>query len=137
MYWSIFCNEPWVGTGARGPWHTDFDAYTRSAVADVRRSCSFIPRRPEPPSAWTAVHSTVPLLALAGGADPQDPISNLPQLRERFPNSRAIVVPHYGHTVLQYGCLGDVVSRFVLAGSARRLSTACVADLLPPGFTFS
>ena len=83
------------------------------------------------------MRSSVPLLALAGGADPQDPIANFPHLRESFPNGRAIVVPHYGHTVVQYGCLGDVVSRFVLTSSSKRLSTACVSDIWSPDFPYS
>jgi hypothetical protein len=48
---------------------------------------------------------------LAGGADPQDPISNVPRLEQTFPNSRAIIVPNFGRTVAQYGCLVNVVSR--------------------------
>jgi pimeloyl-ACP methyl ester carboxylesterase len=137
MHWSILCNEPWVGLGATGPWHTDFDAYATASIAEARGVCSLLPRRTEPTAAWTPRRSAVPLLALAGGADPQDPITNLPRLRQRYPNSRAIVVPHYGHTVVQYGCLGDLVSQFVTAGSARRLDTRCVRDLLTPGFTYS
>ena len=25
---SIWCNEPWAGLDAKGPWGTDFDSYT-------------------------------------------------------------------------------------------------------------
>ena len=137
MFWSIMCNEPWVGLAVKGPWHTDFDGLAVASIADKRTTCSFLPKRSEPAAAWRPPRSSVPLLALSGGADPQDPISNLPKLRQRYPNSRAVVVPHYGHTVAQYGCLGDVVSRFVVTGSSKRLSTACVRDIWPPGFTYS
>ena len=27
---SIWCNEPWTGLDAKGPWGTDFDSYTRA-----------------------------------------------------------------------------------------------------------
>ena len=138
MYWSIFCNEPWPGLSTKGPWGTVFDGYTTAAVARVRSTCSFLPRRrAEPASAWAPVRSKTPLLYLTGGADPQDPIGNFPQLRQQFPNGRAIVVTHYGHTVVQYGCLGDVVARFVLSGSAQGLSTGCIRDIVPPGFAYS
>jgi pimeloyl-ACP methyl ester carboxylesterase len=134
MFYGIWCNEPWVGLNARGPWGTDFDSSTRSSIAYHRSICRYVPRRAEPASAWTLPHSTVPLLVLAGGADPQDPIANMPRLREAFPKSRAVVVPAYGHTVAQFGCLGRVVSDFVSAGSARRLDTSCVGDIVPPSF---
>ncbi len=137
MYWSIWCNEPWVGTAATGPWNTDFDTATNAALTQARTVCSFLPKRHEQPSAWREPRSRVPLLALAGGADPQDPISNLPRLKQTFPNSRTIVVPHYGHTVGQYGCLGDLVSGFVLAGSAAHIDTRCVRDILAPAFALS
>jgi hypothetical protein len=75
----------------------------------------------------------VPLLVLAGGADPQDPIGNLPGLRRAFPNSRAVVVPGQGHAIGQLGCLGELVGRFVDRGTARGLDTRCVSrTLLPP-----
>lgn len=135
MYWSIWCNEPWVGLGAKGPWHTDFDSYTRASVADHRNTCNLLPKRAEPRAAWTFPSSRVPLLALAGGADPQDPIENLPALKRSFPASRTIVVPGYGHTVGQYGCLAGVVARFVARGTAAGLDTRCVRAIRPPRFS--
>ena len=137
MFYGIWCSEPWVGLSARGPWHTDFDSDTTSAIAHHRSICAYIPKRAEPASAWTLPHSRTPLLLLAGGADPQDPIENMPRLAQAFPSSRAIVVPNYGHTVAQYGCLGRLVSEFVIGGSARTLDTRCVAAIRPPGFVLN
>ena len=135
MFWSIWCNEPWVGLGAKGPWHTDFDGYTAKTIAGYRRACAVVPKRAEPPSAWTLpARSEVPLLVLAGGADPQDPVANLPRLRATFPNARAIVVPYYGHAVGQYGCLGGLVSDFIDRASAVGLPTRCVRAIDPPPF---
>ena len=134
MYWSIWCNEPWVGLGAKGPWRTDFDGHTRISVASHRETCSYLPERPEPAFTWRLPSSQVPFLALAGGADPQDPISNLPRLKQLWPNGRAIVVPHLGHAIGQEGCLGELVSRFVARGSAAGLDTSCVKKIKPPMF---
>jgi pimeloyl-ACP methyl ester carboxylesterase len=134
MYWSIWCNEPWVGMGARGPWGTDFDSYARSSIASHRQSCSYLPKRAEPASAWASPRSRVPLLALAGGADPQDPISNLPRLKQLWPNGRAIVVPHLGHAIGQEGCLGELVAHFVARGSAAGLDSRCVRKITPAMF---
>ena len=135
MFWSIWCNEPWVGLGATGPWHTDFDGYTTSSIAGRGVPCAYFPKRAEPAADWTSPRSTVPVLALAGGADPQDPISNMPRLKQDFPNSRAIVVPHYGHVVGMLNCVRDVVSQFVDRGTVKGLDTACVPAILPPAMS--
>ena len=34
---SIWCNEPWAGLDATGPWGTDFDSYTAARIAAFRR----------------------------------------------------------------------------------------------------
>src|SRR4029453_14795364 len=33
---SIWCNEPWTGLDAKGPWGTDFDSYTAAKIAATR-----------------------------------------------------------------------------------------------------
>ena len=104
---------------------------TASAIAFHRAICAYIPKRPEPSEDWTLPHATTPLLLLAGEADPQDPIGNMPQLERAFPNSSAIVVPDYGHTVAQFGCLGRLVSSFVISGGAKQLGTGCVGAITP------
>ena len=134
MFYGIWCNEPWVGLNARGPWHTDFDSNTASAISYHRAICAYIPKRAEPTSAWALPHAKTPLLLLAGGADPQDPIGNMPQRRQAFPNSRAIVVPNYGHTVAQFGCMGSLVSNFVIRGDAKALDATCINGIAPPNF---
>jgi hypothetical protein len=88
----------------------------------------------EPRSAWTRPHSRVPLLVLAGSADPQDPIGNLPGLRRSFPESRVVTAPYQGHGVGQYGCLGRLVGEFVARGTARGLDARCARDIPPPSF---
>jgi pimeloyl-ACP methyl ester carboxylesterase len=134
MFWSVWCNEPWVGLGVRGPWHTPFDGYTETTLAQYRATCRDLPRRPEPASAWTVPRTTVPLLVLAGGADPQDPRTNLPGLRRYFPDSRVLVVPGFGHGVGQYGCLGGLVSIFVDDAGSQSLDPRCIKAIRPPPF---
>ena len=50
---SIWCNEPWTGLDAKGPWGTDFDSYTAARIAAFRNACSSVPKRGEPRSLWT------------------------------------------------------------------------------------
>src|SRR6476646_508772 len=75
---SIWCNEPWTGLDATGPWGTEFDSYTTAQIAAVRHQCRSVVKRAEPKSLWRLpAHSSVPVLAFVGGADPQDPLTNL------------------------------------------------------------
>jgi len=134
MYWTIMCNEPWVGAEARGPWGTFLDGYLRATLAQLRTVCTFVPRRPEPVAAWSRVRARVPTLVLTGEADPQDPLGNLPRLRDALPRSLVVVARGQGHAVGQYGCLGTLTSRLVERGTTAGLDTRCARTLGPPVF---
>lgn len=135
MFWGIWCNEPWVGLGAKGPWGTAFDSTASAELAQYRTVCSSMPGWSEPASLWTMPSSTrIPVLALEGGADPQDPLPNLPGLKRHFPDSRAVVLPYFGHQFGNGGCVGELITSFVERGTARGLATGCVAGLSPPPF---
>jgi pimeloyl-ACP methyl ester carboxylesterase len=134
MYWSIWCNEPWVGLDATGPWGTVFDSYTIASVASKLAACTAIPKRAEPRSLWTFPSGKTPVLAIAGGADPQDPITNLPKLGQSFPDSRAVVIPYFGHSFSSAGCLDGIVAAFISRGTTKGLRTDCIGALVPPPF---
>jgi pimeloyl-ACP methyl ester carboxylesterase len=134
MFWSILCNEPWVGLASKVKGGRYLAGYTRETLATDREVCSGLPARPEAPALWQLPHSRVPVLALVGGADPQDPLGNLTGLRRRLPNSTIVVVHGMAHTVGQYGCLDSVVARFV---EGKHLDAACASDIHPPRFVVS
>jgi hypothetical protein len=133
---SIWCNEPWTGLDAKGPWGTDFDTYTAARIAAFRNSCSSVPKRAEPRSLWTLpASSPVPVLALVGGADPQDPLANLSDLKQHFPDSRAVILPHTGHEFRIGGyVLFPVIADFLERGTTNGLDTTRfgVAVVVPP-----
>lgn len=133
---SIWCNEPWAGLDATGPWGTDFDGYTTAEIAALRHACSSVPKRAEPRSLWALpTTSRVPVLAFAGGADPQDPPGNLPNLKQHFPDSRIIVFPRYGHSWSGVAtCLDSIMTEFVQRGTTKGLDTSPCngATAVPP-----
>ena len=137
MYWTIMCNEPWVGIDSKGPGNTLLDGLTTFTLAQMHSVCSYIPKASEAAGAWARVHSSVPTLVLAGQADPQDPIGNLPNLSAALPNSRIVIATGQGHAVGQYGCLGALVGQFVQRGSAAGLKTSCVRAIHAPAFMLS
>jgi pimeloyl-ACP methyl ester carboxylesterase len=133
---SIWCNEPWPGLDAAGPWGTAFDSYTTARIAAFRKACSSVERRAEPPALWALpVRSSVPLLALVGGADPQDPIANLAGLKKHFPDSRAVIFPHVGHSFGIGGCADEMMTELVERGTTKGLDTTrCDGAVVVPPF---
>jgi pimeloyl-ACP methyl ester carboxylesterase len=134
MYWSIWCNESWVGLDASGPWGTYLDGYVASQLDRYRSVCAYVPDHAEPASNLARVRSNIPALALVGGADPQDPAGNIAGLGSAMPKARVVVLPEHGHAVGQYGCLPSLVSRFVERGSAATLDVRCVRTTKPAPF---
>lgn len=136
---SIWCNEPWVGLGARGPWGTDFDSYTTALVANFRKECSSVPKRAEPRSLWRLpTSSRVPVVALVGGADPQDPITNLSDLKRHFPDSRTVVLQHMGHDFGWDGGCDGMLADFVARGTTKGLDTSpCIGEVVVPPFALT
>jgi pimeloyl-ACP methyl ester carboxylesterase len=133
---SIWCNEPWTGLDVSGPWGTDFDSFTTAQIAAFRQACRSVPKRAEPRALWTLpVSSPVPVLALAGGADPQDPVANLADLKRHFPDSRTVVFPHIGHQFHLGGCVDPMLTDFVDHGTTRGLDTSgCDGAVRVPPF---
>jgi hypothetical protein len=134
---SIWCNEPWAGLDATGPWGTVFDSLATAKLAALRQECGTVPKRAEPRSLWTLpVSSQVPVLAFAGGADPQDPVANLADVKLHFPDSRVVAFPHLGHSWSGVGgCIDPVVTDFVERGTTKGLDTTlCDGVVVVPPF---
>lgn len=136
---SIWCNEPWVGLDATGPWDTQFDSYTTARIAAFRRQCDSDSKRAEPRSLWTLpTRSSVPVIAFVGGADPQDPITNLSGLKQHFPDSRTVVLPRIGHDFNIGGCVGEIMADLADRGTAKGVDTTrCAGAVAVPPFVLS
>lgn len=132
MAWSINCSEPWVGLDAKPPWGTEFDSFTVTMIAEFRQGCMFFPKRSEPRALWTfSTTSHVPVLVFEGGADPQDPATNLSDLAQHFPDSRIVILPHIGHEFSIGGCVDQIMADFVDRGTTRGLDTTRCAGQIP------
>ena len=132
----IWCNELWVGLDAKGPWNTQFDSYTTARIAAFRHQCDSGPKRAEPRSHWTLpTRSSVPMIAFVGGADPQDPVTNLSGLTQHFPDSRTVVFPRIGHDFSIGGCVDDTMADFADRGTTKGVDTTrCEGAVAVPPF---
>ncbi len=76
----------------------------------------------------------VPVLLLSGAADPVTPPSYAESVAEALPDSLHVVVPNYGHSVVNVGCVPTLVTDFIRAGALDALDTSCVQAIKPPPF---
>ncbi len=136
MVWVVLCSEPWAASDPAATAAAARGSYlAASVVARARlfaRACRVVPRGRVPQGSGTIVPTDVPVLLLAGSADPLDPPANLHGWRHAFPEGRLVVVPGAAHGVLDEGCLPSIVDRFVARGSARGLDLSCARRVQLP-----
>jgi alpha-beta hydrolase superfamily lysophospholipase len=75
------------------------------------------------------VTSAKPVLLLSGEHDPITPPAYAEHAARTLTNSRHIVAPGQGHTVLARGCLGKVAAAFLDDLDPKGLDVGCVKAL--------
>lgn len=136
MYWRITCFEGWARqrpqeatAAARGTYLEDEVA----AELEFRGAfCPALPQPPPEPDTAAPPRSRVPVLALVGGLDPQDPRANIAPLARAMPRTTIVDVPGGGHGSIQYGCLPRVAARFLDTGRVTSADRACSNRVEPP-----
>ena len=136
-FWVILCSEPWARFDPGATEQAGSGSYlAHAAVARARlfrRACGVVPKGRVPTDAGSVVSTRAPVLLLAGGADPLDPVGDLRGWPHAFPNGRLVVVAGGGHGEIGYACVQALVAKFVAAASARGLDTTCARRVpLPP-----
>ena len=99
------------------------------AAGVIRDMCSVWPKGPVKPGFKEPVTSAVPVLLLSGEHDPITPPAYAERAARTLANSRHIVAPGQGHTVLSRGCLPRVAAEFLDALDPKGLNAACVKEL--------
>ena len=128
----IECSEGWARNQASGlVGRASFEYHLDLLTAQWwHYVCTLIPR-PAPAALYGAQRaSPVPVLALNGLADPQDPPSNMAGAREFWPNSLELAVPGQAHDInwqTWQSCTGPLVGEFIARGTVSDLDTSCVA----------
>ncbi len=134
----IRCNEAWarydpdqlVGTGSFEYERDRNDAEWWQTV------CTLIPEAGDTAVIAAPPTSDVPVLALNGEEDPQDPPANMAGAAVVWPNSLALTVPGQGHDIdpVSAGCEIPLIQSFIDQATVTGLDTTCLAQLAPTEF---
>jgi len=119
----------------------DFPRFPANSGADpsyllgdsMRRSsdiqCALWPRGAVPADFNQPIDSDKPVLLLSGELDPVTPPEYAEQVLQHLSNGKHLVAPGQGHSVTGKGCLGKLVSEFIVAADFSELDTSCIAQL--------
>jgi pimeloyl-ACP methyl ester carboxylesterase len=103
----------------------------------VHIQCGVWPKGPVPEDFNEPIGGDVPLLLLSGELDPVTPPEYADRVAVHFDNATHLVAPGQAHIVATRGCMGDLVSQFIVDGGADNLETDCMANLKPSPFFIS
>ena len=128
----IQCNEPWAswrrGEIERLSRGSFLAPAFRQAATTIAAVCAGFPKADVPKAIGQRVHSTVPILFLAGAEDGADPPANIADARRELPNSRTVIFPAAGHGQLGFRCTQGLVADFVTRGTAAGLDASCAQN---------
>jgi pimeloyl-ACP methyl ester carboxylesterase len=99
--------------------------------------CGIWPRGPVPDDFNEPVTGDAPVLLLSGELDPVTPPEYADQVASHFDNVRHLVARGQGHIATTRGCVGRIVSDFIIAGGAGALDTECLSRLQATPFFLS
>ncbi len=99
--------------------------------------CEDWPRGPVDTDFAEPLDSAVPALLLSGEFDPATPETWGAMAAKGFRNGLHVVVPGQGHGQARLPCVQKLLRRFIDAGSAAGLDTACVGTIKPAPFFLS
>jgi pimeloyl-ACP methyl ester carboxylesterase len=127
MEMSVVCSEdyPWY------PKDADLSRYLMGNVMlkSAQIQCSIWPAGPVPDNFHDPVVSDVPTLLLSGELDPVTPPEYAEEVASHLSHAMSLVAPGQGHIVSTRGCMGDLVSQFIIEGSFEKLDTGCISQM--------
>ena len=118
---------------------TDQSAYLmgNSMMRASRIQCDIWPRGPLPDGFNDPVGGDLPVLLLSGELDPVTPPEYGESVAQHFPNGRHLVAPGQAHIVTTRGCMGKLVSEFIINANTEDLETDCMQQMQPTPFFIS
>ena len=132
MELSVVCSEDYPLFPE--PEKTSSSAESMSLMGDAmlkasQIQCGIWPPGDVPDDFHDPVISDKPVLLLSGELDPVTPPEYAERVKSHLSNSLHLVAPGQGHSVSGRGCIGQLISDFVIAGSFEELDTQCLDQL--------
>lgn len=98
-------------------------------LKSTRIQCGIWPHGPVPADFNEPVVSDKPVLLLSGEFDPVTPPEYAERVLQHLSNGKHLVAPGQGHSVSGKGCLGRLITEFIVAADHSQLDTSCIAQL--------
>jgi len=131
MHNSVICTEdvPYYKVDATERALIDRSYLGGLADGEIGALCQDWPRGPIKDGFKEPVTSAKPVLLLSGELDPITPPEYAARVATTLSNSRHIVAPGQGHTVLVRGCIPKLAAEFLDSADPKALDPACVQKL--------
>lgn len=97
----------------------------------AQAQCSVWPRGTRDPAFRQALAGDLPVLLISGEFDPVTPPRYADEVAKSLPNSRALVLPGQGHSVIGIGCMPKLFAQFIETRDAKKLDAKCLQRLQP------
>ena len=111
-----------------------FTVFPSSYALFWKDACAVWPAAQIDDRFWEPVSVATPTLLLSGGLDPVTPPELGDLAAASLSNSRHLVVPYAGHSVISYGCAPKVVGDFLETANPQDLDAACLDKVSGPAF---
>lgn len=97
----------------------------------IQAQCEVWPKGKRDADFRKPLSGNVPVLAISGEFDPVTPPRYGDEVVKTLPNSRHLVLPGQGHSVLTTGCMPKLFAQFVETADAKKLDASCLKRLKP------
>ena len=97
----------------------------------AKAQCSAWPRGTRDANFRKPLAGDLPVLLISGEFDPVTPSRYADEVASSLPNSRALVLPGQGHSVIGIGCMPKLFAQFIETTDAKQLDATCLDRLKP------
>ncbi len=129
MQLSVMCSEDADEFAAR---EEDRDGVLGTEFIEFAKAqCSAWPRGSRDANFRKPLSGDLPVLLVSGEFDPVTPSRYADEVASNLTNSRALVLPGQGHSVIGIGCMPKLFAQFIETTDAKQLDATCLERLKP------
>lgn len=107
---------------------------SNSLIEFLTEACRIWPRGTRPQDFHDPLRGNIPTLILSGENDPVTPPAYAREIAATLSQSRVLLAPAQGHTVIVSGCMPQLVQEFITSLAPAKLDARCLQRLGPTPF---